>query len=420
MSFIVLGLSHKTAPLYIREKLVFDDILMTDALKRLRSSAGVSESMILSTCNRTELYCYKEEGVITDLMNWLSSIKSIDRDEIADHIYKYTGENAVRHILRVASGLDSMVLGEPQILGQLKEAYKKATYADTVGKFLNRLMQFSFSSAKLIRSETEIGSSPVSVAYTAAKLAEQIHGDLASKCAILIGSGDTATLVAKHLKSSGLQKLIVANRTLQNARKLATRYNGDAIAISKLPKFLPQGDIIITCTGSAEPILTKSMVSLALNNRNKEPVFIVDLAVPRDVDPETGNVENIYLYTVDDLQSVVLSNLNVRKDAAAIAEEMIYLQAQDYMHWSKSQSATNAIQDYRSYGHDIKNTILNDAIDSMSSGADPKAVIERLANTLTNKLLHHPTVALKTANDNPETLKLAREILGLDQEDKQS
>jgi len=420
MSFIVLGLSHKTAPLYIREKLVFDDILMTDALKRLRSSAGVSESMILSTCNRTELYCYKEEGVITDLMNWLSSIKSIDRDEIADHIYKYTGENAVRHILRVASGLDSMVLGEPQILGQLKEAYKKATYADTVGKFLNRLMQFSFSSAKLIRSETEIGSSPVSVAYTAAKLAEQIHGDLASKCAILIGSGDTATLVAKHLKGSGLQKLIVANRTLQNARKLATRYNGDAIAISKLPKFLPQGDIIITCTGSAEPILTKSMVSLALNNRNKEPVFIVDLAVPRDVDPETGNVENIYLYTVDDLQSVVLSNLNVRKDAAAIAEEMIYLQAQDYMHWSKSQSATNAIQDYRSYGHDIKNTILNDAIDSMSSGADPKAVIERLANTLTNKLLHHPTVALKTANDNPETLKLAREILGLDQEDKQS
>ena len=420
MSFIVLGLSHKTAPLSIREKLVFDDVLMTDALRGLKSSPGISESMILSTCNRTELYCYEEEGVITDLMNWLSSTKNIERDEIKNHIYKYTGERAVRHILRVASGLDSMVLGEPQILGQLKEAYKKATSANTVGKFLNRLMQFSFSSAKLIRSETEIGSSPVSVAYTAAKLAEQIHGDLSSKCAILIGSGDTATLVANHLKSSGLQKLIVANRTLQNARKLAAGYNGDAIAISTLPKFLTEADIVITCTGSTEPILTKSMVALALNDRNKEPMFIVDLAVPRDVDPETSTLDNIYLYTIDDLQSVVLSNLNVRKDAAAIAEEMIYLQVQDYMHWSKSQSVSNAIKDYRNYGQDVKNKILDDAIDNLNSGADPKAVIERLANTLTNKLLHHPTVALKAANDNSETLKLAREILGLDQEDKQS
>ncbi len=420
MSLIVLGLSHKTAPLDIREKLVFDDVVMTNALRELKSSPGISESMILSTCNRTELYCYEEEGVITDLINWLSSIKSIERDEIKDHMYKYTGESAVRHILRVASGLDSMVLGEPQILGQLKEAYKKATSADTVGKFLNRLMQFSFSSAKLIRSETEIGNSPVSVAYTAAKLAEQIHGDLSSKCAILIGSGDTATLVASHLKGSGLQKLIVTNRTLQNARTLATRHGGDAIAISTLPKFLPQGDIIITCTGSAEPIVTKSMVSLALNNRNKEPIFIVDLAVPRDIDPETGALDNIYLYTVDDLQSVVLSNLNVRKDAAAIAEEMIYLQVQDYMHWSKSQSVSNTIQDYRTYGHDVKNKILNDAIDSVSGGADPKAVMEHLANTLTNKLLHHPTVALKTATDNSEKLKIAQEILGLNQEDKQS
>ncbi len=420
MSFIVLGLSHKTAPLSVREKLVFDDVLMTDALRGLKSSPGISESMILSTCNRTELYCYEEEGVISDLMNWLSSNKSIERDEIKDHIYKYTGESAVRHILRVASGLDSMMLGEPQILGQLKDAYKKATSAKTVGKFLNRLMQFSFSSAKLIRSETEIGSSPVSVAYTAAKLAEQIHGDLTSKCAILIGSGDTATLVANHLKGGGLQNLVVANRTLQNARKLATRYSGEAIPISTLPKFLPQADIVITCTGSTQPILTKSMVSRTLNDRHKEPMFIVDLAVPRDVDPEAGDLDNIYLYTVDDLQSVVISNLSVRKDAAAIAEEMINLQLQDYMHRSKSQSASHAIQNYRSYGNDVKNKMLNEAIENMSSGADPKAVMERLANKLTNKLLHHPTVALKTIDDNSATLKLAREILGLDQENKQS
>jgi glutamyl-tRNA reductase len=236
----------------------------------------------------------------------------------------------------------------------------------------------------------------------------------------LIGSGDTATLVANHLKGSGLQKLIIANRTLQKARKLATRYSGEAISISTLPKFLPQADIVITCTGSTKPILTKSMVSRALKDRNKEPIFIVDLAVPRDVDPGAGGLDNAYLYTVDDLQSVILSNLSVRKDAAAIAEEMIYLQVQDYMHQSKSQSASNAMQDYRSYGNDVKNKILNDAIENISSGADPKVVVERLANKLTNKLLHHPTVALKTIDDNSATLKLAREILGLDQENKQS
>ena len=417
MSFIILGLSHKTAPLSIREKLVFDDTLLPNALKELTSSPGISESMILSTCNRTELYCYKEDGVFIDLMNWLSKVKNIDRNEIKEHIYKLTGENAVRHILRVASGLDSMVLGEPQILGQLKDAYKKATAANTVGKFLNRLMQFSFSSAKLIRSETEIGSSPVSVAYTAAKLAQQIHGDLSSKCAMLIGSGDTAALVASHLKSNGLRKLLITNRTYPKARDLASLHDGDAIVFNKLPKFLPQADIVISCTGSTEPILTKSMIALALNNRQKEPIFLVDLAVPRDVEPETGSLENVYLYTVDDLQSVVLSNLNIRKDAAAIAEEMIYLQVREYMYWSKAQSVSNTIQDYRNYGNHIKTKILNDAIESINSGADPRMIVERLANTLTNKLLHHPTIALKNADDHSEILKFARELLGLDRGD---
>ncbi len=418
MSFIILGLSHKTAPLDVREKLVFDDVLLPNALRELKSSPGISESMILSTCNRTELYCYEEEGSFIDPLSWLTKIKNIDRDEIIDHMYKLKGENAVRHILRVASGLDSMVLGEPQILGQLKEAYKKAADANTVGKFLNRLMQFSFSSAKLIRSETEIGSNPVSVAYTAAKLAEQIHGDLKSRCALLIGSGDTTALVANHLKNNGLQKLMIANRTYGNALELATRYGGEAIVFNKLPKFLPQADIVISCTASGEPVLTKSMISLALKKRLHEPIFIVDLAVPRDVEPETGTLDNIYLYTVDDLQSVVLSNLNVRKDAAAVAEEMIYLQVREYMHWSKSQSVNNTIKDFRNYGHEVKAEMLSEAVESINNGSDPHMVVERLANTLTNKLLHHPTIALRSANDHSEILKFARELLGLDHDGK--
>jgi glutamyl-tRNA reductase len=412
MSLIILGLSHKTAPLQVREKVVFDEGNLPGALAGLAAHPDVTEAMILSTCNRTEIYCYADDLTQSSLIKWLAAFKGIETDIILKHMYSLTNQDAVKHLLRVASGLDSLVIGEPQILGQLKNAYRAAFEAGTLGKFLNRLLQFSFSSAKETRTETKINNSPVSIAYAAVKLSQQIHGELSKKTAILVGAGETISLVANHLASAGLQNLIVANRSFSKASALASKYSGEAITLSLLPNRLHEADIVVSCTASRLPIITTKSVQLSLKKRGGTPIFIVDLAVPRDVESEVGHLHNAFLYTVDDFESVISENLLLRQDAAAIGEEIIHMQVQEYMEWLGSQAATETIKEFREYAQKIKEETLKQAHSALNN-KDAREVLDQLATNLMNKLIHRPTVALRDANLQNETLKLAREILGL-------
>ena len=413
MALFILGLSHKTAPIEVREKVAFDSGQLPRALGALHARRGVAESMILSTCNRTEIYCELEVQSNTEPISWLTNYRKLGPSEIEPHLYRLNNEHAVRHVLRVASGLDSLVLGEAQILGQLKDAYRLAVDAGTVGKVLNRLLQFSFSTAKLIRSETDIGSTPVSIAYAAVKLAEQIHGDLSGRSALLIGAGDTIALVANHLSSARIGRLIIANRTRDNSETLALRYGGEAIELTQIPTHITDVDIIVSSTASRLPIVTRGIVEVALQRRGFNPMFIVDLAVPRDVEPAVGDLRDVYLYTVDNLESVVRTNLDLRREAAAQAEEMVHLQVQDYMDWLDVQTGDAAIAAFRTRGETIRDEVLEKARRRIARGDDPEAVLEMLAHSLTNKLLHHPTYSLRRAGSREDFLQVARELLDL-------
>ena len=413
MALFILGLSHKSAPLELREKVAVDAEQLPRALDELNGATGVRESVILSTCNRTELYCDVESDGARHLGTWLQQHGAIAQTEIEPHLYRLSDELAVRHALRVASGLDSLILGEPQVLGQMKEAYRSAVSAGTVGKFLNRLMQFSFSTAKLIRSETEIGSTPVSVAYAAVKLAQQIHGDLEPRSALLIGAGDTISLVASHLAGANIGRLVIANRSYDNAATLASRHGGEAIELTDIATYLPQVDIVVSSTASRLPIVTRGIVELALQKRNNEPMFIVDLAVPRDVEAAVGELDDAYLYSVDDLENVVATNMQLRHEAAAQAEEMVHLQVQEHMDWMQVQSSSATIAAYRAQGESTRDEILGRALKRIEKGDRPEAVLEYLAHTLTNKLMHHPTTSLRSGAGDEEVLRVARDLLGL-------
>ena len=415
MTLFILGLSHKTAPVEVREKVAFDLAQLPAALNELNACPGIAEAMILSTCNRTELYCDLDGAAVRAPLAWLSQHRRLGVADIEPHLYHLDNEQAVRHALRVASGLDSLVLGEPQILGQLKDAYRTAVDAGTVGKFLNRLMQFSFSTAKLIRSETEIGNTPVSVAYAAVKLAQQIHGDLSARTALLIGAGDTIALVANHLAGTHIGRMVVANRSHANAATLAARYGGTAIELHDLPTHLVHADIVVSSTASPMPIVTTGMVEMAMKRRDNEPMFIVDLAVPRDVEAAVAAIDDVYLYTVDDLEHVVSSNLKLRQEAAIQAEEMVHLQVRDYMDWLKVQGSGASIAEFRARGEHIRDEVLNKARSRMAQGEDPAAVLEWCARTLTSKLLHHPTTGLRQASGEEDIVRLARNLLGLDE-----
>jgi len=416
MTFRIVGLSHKTAPIELREKLAFDGAQLGPALGQLHALPGVAEALIVSTCNRTELYCEVAADRAPEPVAWLAEQRNLVAAELKPHLYQFEDEQAVRHALRVASGLDSLVVGEPQILGQLKDAYRAAVDAGTVGKLLNRLMQFSFATAKLVRSETEIGHSPVSVAYTAVKLAQQIHGDLAARAALLIGAGDTITLVANHLSAAHIGRLVIANRSFANARQLAERVHGVAVELHALPQELARADVVVTSTASQQPIVTCAMVESALRARAHDPMFIVDLAVPRDVEASAGALDDVYLYSVDDLEHVVAANMQLRAESAAQAEQMIHLQVRDYMDWLKVQDASATINAFRARGEALRNAELEKARARLTRGDDPAAVLDALAHGLTNKLLHHPTARLRQAGGDQQWLRAARDMLGLDGE----
>ncbi len=402
MSIRVIGINHKTAPISIREKVAFSPDGLIEKLQQLHAdnqktnTPNDNEIVILSTCNRTEIYSSSAYS-FDELSSWLKHQNSLSQDEINQHLYDYKGEEAIQHVMRVASGLDSLVLGEPQILGQLKTALKTAAEQKTAGTTLKRLMQHTFSTAKKVRTQTSIGSNPVSVAYAAVNLAKQIFSDLDNKSALLIGAGETIELVGKHLKNTGIGKIVIANRSVENATKLANDLGGLGVSLQQISDYLPEADIVISSTAAPLPIIGKGTVEWALKQRKHKPIFMVDIAVPRDIEAEVGDLDDIYLYTVDDLQSVIEDNMSSRQEAAKQAEKMITVEVENFMGWIRAQDKMQLIKNYRTKISTIQQETLEKATKLLNNGESAEEALKFLAHTLTNKLAHDATVAMNKA-----------------------
>jgi glutamyl-tRNA reductase len=416
MHLFNFGINHRTAPVDIREQTSFAPQQLESALEDITHAGGAKEAAILSTCNRTEIYCSHELEDSSSMIDWFCDYHRLKQDDLTPYIYRHPDEKAVRHAFRVASGLDSMVLGEPQILGQMKDAFATAHKTGVTGKMLNQLFQHSFSVAKQVRTDTMIGASAVSVAYAAVKLARQIFTDLSRQTVLLIGAGETIDLTAQHLKQQQVGHIIVANRTVERAQKLASLVDGEAISLAELPNRLPEADILIASTASQLPILGKGAVEKALKERRHRPVFLVDLAVPRDIEAEVGELNDVYLYTVDDLKDVVVEGMQARREAAKEAEQIIDLQVDSFMDWLKSLDAVPMIRALRQNADDLRRQELDRARAMLANGADPEAVIEALARSLTNKYTHAPTAALKKAGHEADksVIEAARRLFDLE------
>jgi len=397
MSLLALGLNHKTAPVDIRERITFGPDIIVGALRSLLELPSVGEAVILSTCNRTEVYCGLAGSESEQISQWLANFHGIELETISPYLYHHEGKDAIQHLLQVACGLDSMVLGEPQILGQVKAAYQTANDAKATGKLLGRLFQHTFSVAKQVRTDTAIGCSPVSVAFAAVSLARQIFSDLSRQTAMLIGAGETIELAARHLHQHGIGRIIVANRTLERAHSLANQFDGYSISLTEISTHLSEADIIISSTASPLPILGKGAVESALQKRRHQPVFMVDIAVPRDIEAEVGNLNDIYLYTVDDLDEVIQENMRSRHEAAQQAIEIIEQHTEEFMGWLRSLDAVSIIQDYRGQAETIRDEVLERSLRHLKNGKDPEETLRYLAHTLTNKILHTPSTQIRQA-----------------------
>jgi glutamyl-tRNA reductase len=392
-----LGLNHQTAPLDIRERVVFHVERLRDALTEMRSGLA-SEVAILSTCNRTELYFAGEEPAAA--AQWLAKWHHLRPDDLSPYLYTRPQDAAVRHAFRVASGLDSMVLGEPQILGQMKDAVRAAESAGTLGTVLHKLFQRSFAVAKEVRSTTRVGAESVSMAGAAVKLAARIFPALREQNVLFIGAGEMIELCATHFAAQGPAQITVASRTLERASRLAHRFGGQAIELKALADRLHEHDIVVSSTASSLPILGKGMVERALKARRRRPIFMVDLAVPRDIEPEVAELDDVFLYTVDDLASVVSANLDSRRSAVEQAEAIIDTQVGQFMHWMRSRQNVPLIRMLRENAELARRDEVQRALKLLQRGEAPAAVLEQLSVALTNKLLHAPTVqALAAARE---------------------
>ena len=417
MSLLTIGVNHTSAPVDVRERVAIPDSALPTALGTLIETPSVDEAAIVSTCNRTELYCSVnnfETGKV-ETVEWLSQFHNLAIDHNQSYLYKHNDQATARHMFRVASGLDSMVLGEPQILGQLKQAYQHAVDADTLGKHLNQLFQHSFNVAKKVRTHTSIGTNPVSVASTAVSLAKQIFGDLSKRNALFIGAGETIELAAQHLSAVGANRITIANRNITRAQKLANKFNGFGVSLSYISEVLPESDIVITATSSTLPILGKGLLERSLKRRKHKPILVIDLAIPRDVEPEATNLPDIYLYSVDDLKQVIEENMQSRISAAEEAEIIIDDEVTKFYQWLRGQDVTEVIRNYRDRAEQHKKEALEKATRMLNQGKSTEEVLQFLSNTLVNKLLHNPTEALKSAGaeNHQELLEAAKTILGL-------
>lgn len=416
MTLLAFGLNHATAPIEVREKVNFGNETLPVALAQLTADPGVREAAILSTCNRTEVYCYAHDDSADWTVDWLSGFHGCKKAELRRCVYTYPDADAVKHVLRVASGLDSMVVGEPQVLGQLKHAYSMALETGSVGKTLNRLFQHSFKVAKDVRSNTRIGNHPVSVASATVRLTKQIFGALNKRCALLIGAGDTIELAAKYLSADGLRKIIIANRTVERAQRLARRHAAYSISLAEIPQHLDEADIIISATAGQTPVLGKELMAQAVLRRKHKPMFVLDIAVPRDVEPEVGAMDDVYLYTVDDLKGIIDDNMRSRRDAVKQAEQIIDAEVARFMDWVHAQDAVATIRALRAHADCIREDALRATLQKLERGAAANDLLQELARVLTNKLIHTPTSRLNRIRpeQQAETLQLVRELFDLD------
>lgn len=414
MALIALGINHQTAPVALRERVAFDPEGLAAALYQLRSRFSCQGAVILSTCNRTEVYV-QDEGTTESLLQWLADFHQIEPRELASHVYGLQQAEAVGHLMRVSAGLDSLILGEPQILGQVKQAYAQAKAVGSLSYQLERLFDRAFSVAKLVRSQTEIGASAVSVAYAAVNLARHIFGQLENAKVLLVGAGETIELVAKHLQEQGVTAPVVANRTLVRAQQLAGQFNGQCITLHQLGDALHQADIVISSTASPMPIVGVGAVSRALKARRRQPMLLVDLAVPRDIEPEVGELRDAYLYTVDDLQNIIADNMSSREAAAKEAEVMVTEHVELFMQWVNAQKSVSAIKQYRQQGESLRDEWVNKALLALENGQSAEQVIRELAYKLTNSLMHPTTKALQQAGSEQQSSRLTHlaDSLGL-------
>jgi glutamyl-tRNA reductase len=397
MAVNILGINHKTAPVALREKVAFTEDRLGAALLTLRQELGVAEALILSTCNRTEVY-WTGTASGSQLSQWLERHHGENLD-LAASLYVHQESRAIEHTFSVASGLDSMVLGEVQILGQLKDAYRIAQESGSTGPILNKLFQAAFSAAKRVRTETRIGANAVSLASATVSLARRVYEDLSAHNVLLVGAGEMNALTARHFMSAGVKRMVIANRTLEKAQALAAELNAHAVALTDLDKELADADIVISCTASPEPLIGKRAVEAAIRARRRRPIFMVDMAVPRDIDPAVAELEDVYLFSIDDLQQLVDENIQQREVAAGGARLLIGEEVARFLAESRAQDAGPAIRALRQQADGIRQQTVEQARRMLAAGKSTDEVIDYLGNTLTNRLLHAPTQALRQASE---------------------
>lgn len=420
MSLLVIGINHKSAPVAVRERVNFAPEQMEEALADALQRARLDEAAILSTCNRTEIFAIAGDEDDNDqrLVQWLGHYHHMTYDDLRECVYIYRDHHALQHMMQVASGLDSMILGEPQILGQLKSAFAVAAHSGSVGSELGRIFPYIFNVAKRVRTDTAIGENPVSVAYAAVNLTQRIFADLSSTRALLIGAGETIELVARHLTEKGVRDIVVANRTLGRARELAEQFRAEAVLLSEIPEQLAKADIVISSTASQLPILGKGAVEHALKLRKHKPILMLDIAVPRDIEEQVSELDDIYLYTVDDLKEIVDENRKSRENEARKADQIIALSVDEYYRQIRALNAVSTVKALRAKAENLRDVELEKALRALARGDAPEMVLAGLARNLTNKLLHSPSSQMRRASalGRNEVLTWSRELFELDTE----
>jgi len=414
MPLLIFGISHHTAPVDVREKVAINPDDYGLRVQQLMQIDGVEEAVVLGTCNRTEIYCLAARDVQGELLNWLHSSELPERDPLRPYFYYHEGLAAVRHLIRVAGGLDSLVLGEPQILGQLKVAWQAGRDAGGVSKVLDRLFQHTFATAKEIRNSSGIGKHPISVAYTAVVLARQIFGKLTDQNVVLLGAGDMIQLCGKHLREQGIAHIEIVNRSLEKAQQLADELGARATALEHLHEVLPRADILISSTASPVQIISREDIRLALRKRRSRPMFLVDIAVPRDIDPASAELDDVFLYTIDDLQQVVNENQHQRVLAAESAIGEVDQAADSFIRWLSGLRAARSLQRIRDQAHGHELELVQRAQKRLEAGQDMSEVLSQLASTLTNRILHQPSLKLRQAAEDQDyvILRAAERIFG--------
>ena len=410
------GLNFRTAPLELREQVAFPTETLHQVLQDLcRDVSSINEAAILSTCNRTEIYCATDhEGDV--ISPWLAGYRGLNSADLHPCVYTHHNQDAAHHLMRVASGLDSQVLGEPQIMGQVKTAYEVAREAGSLGPVLNLLSQHTLNVAKRVRSDTDIGRNPISVAYAAVTMAKQIFADLSERGVLLLGAGETVELLARHLRQQNIGHMTIANRTLSHAQSLASQFDAQAIQLTNVAEQLHKFDIVIASTGSPLPVLGKGTVEAAIRQRKHQPMFMVDIAVPRDIEPEVAELRDAYLYTIDDLTEIIEENMSQRTNAAQSAEALVQTGALEYSRDVRMREGANLIQSFRAQANKTQTDEITRALKHLRSGEDPAKIIENLARNLTNKFMHTPTIAIRdaSADGNPDLLETLRTLYQID------